>query len=199
MWIHHSNKSQIFRYITNFTFDRHPGISLCAWTLAFQCLTLAANQLRANEWTASVIVEDRNFLNMLGRFLSGEGSTAVVNGAVGAAQCGPMACQSLNQMLVRLLAQSENEQTELPVRGLKQLLLQLLLQLVSPGGALALKQGPLDAQCKFLEFLLKLNFEQVELPMVVNYLEAVGENNINYMHNYKFYTFICRYSLIKFI
>lgn len=122
-----------------------------------------------------MIVEDRNFLNMLRRFLSGEGSTAVVNGAIGAAQCGPMACQSLNQLLVRLLAQTEAEEISAPGPGLKQHLLQLLLQLVQPGGALALKQGPLDAQCKFLEFLLKLNFEHVELPLVMNYVEAVGK------------------------
>jgi len=84
-----------------------------------------------------------------------------------------MVCQNMNQLLVRLLTLSEIEDLSSSSK-LKEEVLRLLLELVSPYGAIELKHGPLDAQCTLLEFLLKLNYESVDLKMLRSLIESVS-------------------------
>jgi hypothetical protein len=60
--------------------------------------------------------------------------------------------------------------------SLKELLLKLVYQLVQPSGALANRQGPLDAQCKLVELLLNLNFANIDLSTAMSILESVGKS-----------------------
>ncbi|XP_059477801.1 baculoviral IAP repeat-containing protein 6 [Neocloeon triangulifer] len=141
-----------------------PNVSLCTWALAFQCLTLTSNQPKTDDWKVSYVIEDPNFIRMLRRFLSGDGAVD---------HAGSMVCQNLNQLLVRLLTLSEIEDFS-SSSTMKEEMLKLLLELVSPHGAIELKHGPLDAQCTLLEFLLKLNYETVNLAMLKNLCESVS-------------------------
>ena len=59
--------------------------------------------------------------------------------------------------------------------SLKELLVKLVYQLVQPSGALANRQGPLDAQCKLVELLLNLNFANIDLSTAMSILESVGK------------------------
>lgn len=52
---------------------RNPNVTLCTWTLAFQCLTLVANQPKTEDWRVNNIIDDPSFLKMLRKFLTGNG------------------------------------------------------------------------------------------------------------------------------
>jgi hypothetical protein len=84
-----------------------------------------------------------------------------------------MVCQNMNQLLVRLLTLSEIEDLTSSSK-LKDKVLRLLLELVSSNGAIEMKQGPMDAQCTLLEFLLKLNYESVDSNLLKNVIESVS-------------------------
>ncbi|XP_065342145.1 baculoviral IAP repeat-containing protein 6 isoform X6 [Cloeon dipterum] len=142
-----------------------PNVSLCTWALAFQCLTLASNQPKTDDWKVSNIIENPNFSRMLKKFLSGNGTSC---------HAGSMVCQNFNQLLVRLLTLSEVEELS-SCSKMKEEMLKLLLELVLPSGAIELKQGPLDAQCTLLEFLLKPNYENISLSILKSLNEAVSQ------------------------
>ncbi|PNF18833.1 hypothetical protein B7P43_G01653, partial [Cryptotermes secundus] len=173
----------------------HPGISLRAWCLAFQSLTMLANTPFAEagspeaaaSWApetveeiensllgmAKIIVGDPQFVPMLLRFLSGSGLNTGTYSAKGCA--GPSVCQALHDLLVRLQMRCDVVTTTSKYGNtLKELLLKLVYQLVQPSGALANRQGPLDAQCKLVEMLLNLNFANIDLSTAMSILESVG-------------------------
>ncbi|PSN56888.1 hypothetical protein C0J52_00682 [Blattella germanica] len=173
----------------------HPGISLRAWCLAFQSLTMLANTPFAEAgspeavaaWApetveeienslrgmAKIIVGDSQFVPMLLRFLSGSGLNTGTYSAKGCA--GPSVCQALHDLLVRLQMRCDVVTTTSKYgNSLKELLLKLVYQLVQPSGALANRQGPLDAQCKLVELLLNLNFANIDLSTAMSILESVG-------------------------
>ncbi|XP_069689782.1 baculoviral IAP repeat-containing protein 6 isoform X2 [Periplaneta americana] len=173
----------------------HPGISLRAWCLAFQSLTMLANTPFAEagspeaaaSWApetveeienslrgmAKIIVGDPQFVPMLLRFLSGSGLNTGTYSAKGCA--GPSVCQALHDLLVRLQMRCDVVTTTSKYgNSLKELLLKLVYQLVQPSGALANQQGPLDAQCKLVELLLNLNFANIDLSTAMSILESVG-------------------------
>ncbi|KAJ9600171.1 hypothetical protein L9F63_009505, partial [Diploptera punctata] len=151
----------------------HPGISLRAWCLAFQSLTMLANTPFAEARMAKIIVGDPQFVPMLLRFLSGSGLNTGTYSAKGCA--GPSVCQALHDLLVRLQMRCDVVTTTSKYGNtLKELLLKLVYQLVQPSGALANRQGPLDAQCKLVELLLNLNFANIDLSTAMSILESVG-------------------------
>lgn len=91
-------------------------------------------------------------------------------------QAGPSVCQALHELLVRLQMRCDVVTTTSKYgNSLKELLLKLVYQLVQPSGALANRQGPLDAQCKLLELLLNLNFANIDLSTAMSILESVGK------------------------
>jgi len=91
-------------------------------------------------------------------------------------QAGPSVCQALHELLVRLQMRCDVVTTTSKYgNSLKELLLKLVYQLVQPSGALANRQGPLDAQCKLVELLLNLNFANIDLSTAMSILESVGK------------------------
>jgi len=66
-------KNSVFFRKSDLFFPRNPNVTLCTWTLAFQCLTLVANQPKTEEWRVNNIIEDPSFLKMLRKFLTGNG------------------------------------------------------------------------------------------------------------------------------
>ncbi|XP_063222017.1 baculoviral IAP repeat-containing protein 6 isoform X2 [Bacillus rossius redtenbacheri] len=178
-------------------FAWNSGISLRAWCLAFQALTMVANTVSPicsdacpdaeGRWSpedvermeesermlARAIVLDRQFLPMLLRFLSGSGVNTGAQLANGCA--GPTVCQALHELVMRLQVRCDviTSSSELG-NVLKQLLLELVHRLVQPSGALAGRQGPLDAQCKLVEMLLNLSFSNVDCSLALAVIESVG-------------------------
>lgn len=60
-------------------------------------------------------------------------------------------------------------------RHFKLLLLQVLDQLVTPGtGIISLHQGPLDAQAKFVQLMLHLDFTSTDVTIAFSLLKSVG-------------------------
>uniref|UniRef100_T1IPT5 Dual E2 ubiquitin-conjugating enzyme/E3 ubiquitin-protein ligase BIRC6 n=1 Tax=Strigamia maritima TaxID=126957 RepID=T1IPT5_STRMM len=180
----------------------YPPISLRTWCLAFQTLTLISNlrvhtasasacgpeTFSANPrwghdmdgsqddptqgWVAFNIVSDPNLLPVLNKFLSGN----QVDSGIGMLKnnVGPTVTQTLHDFLIRLQLRCDVITPGSCLGGqLKELLLKLVQSLVSNGGAIKMCQGPLDAQCKFLEMLLNLHFDNIDLNITMNVIVAV--------------------------
>jgi len=58
--------------------------------------------------------------------------------------------------------------------SLKDLLLQVVYQLVQPSGPLILRKGPLDAQCKLITSVVNLNYVNTDLNIAMSISECVG-------------------------
>ncbi|XP_050487172.1 baculoviral IAP repeat-containing protein 6 isoform X2 [Bombus huntii] len=168
----------------------HPGVSLRAWCLALQCLTLANNQpLQTNPAEAAnsrqplegllggmagCIVKERNMGPMLLRLLSGSGLNvnAMDKQYI---MAGPTVCQALQYFLVRLKMRCDVITPGSTLgNALKELLLWVVYQLVQPGGALSTRRGPLDAQYKLITSLTNLNFTNTDLGTAMSITECVG-------------------------
>ncbi|XP_017761383.1 PREDICTED: baculoviral IAP repeat-containing protein 6 [Eufriesea mexicana] len=168
----------------------HPGVSLRAWCLALQCLTLASNQPLQTDSTeaansrqpldgvlggmAGCIVKDRNMGPMLLRLLSGSGLNvnAMDKQYI---MAGPTVCLALQYFLVRLKMRCDVITPSSSLgNSLKQLLLWVIYQLIQPGGALSARRGPLDAQCKLITSLTNLNFVNTDLETAISITECVG-------------------------
>ncbi|XP_046401534.1 baculoviral IAP repeat-containing protein 6 [Ischnura elegans] len=121
---------------------------------------------------ASFIVSDRNFVPMLIRFLSGAGESGHSNDGM----AGPSVCHALHGLLLRLEMRTDVVGITSRLGAcLKGLLLKVVCRLVSsPGGALPLRRGPLDAQHELLSVLLRLDFRGVELCTAASITESVG-------------------------
>nr|XP_033324348.1 baculoviral IAP repeat-containing protein 6 [Megalopta genalis] len=144
----------------------HPGVSLRAWCLALECLSLATKQPEEVE----AIIVDRNLGPMLLRLLSGSGLNinAMDKQYI---MAGPIVCQALQDFLSRVKVRSD-----IFIRiKFKEQLLWVVYQLLQPGGALSARRGPLDAQYKFITFLTTLNFYlKMHLETVMNVIECIG-------------------------
>lgn len=84
-------------------------------------------------------------------------------------------CQSFHELLVRLQMRSDaiSARSQLGAH-LKLQLLQVFDRLVRPGGALALQQGPLDAQAKLVQLMLYLDFTNTAIDLCVSVVNSVG-------------------------
>ncbi|XP_043255701.1 baculoviral IAP repeat-containing protein 6 [Colletes gigas] len=168
----------------------HPGVSLRAWCLALQCLTLASNQPLQTDSAeaansrqpldgllggmAGCIVKERNMGPMLLRLLSGSGLNvnAMDKQYI---MAGPTVCQALQDFLVRLETRCDVITLGSSLGNtLKELLLWVVYQLVQPGGALSARRGPLDAQYKLIMSLTNLNFVNTDLGTAMSVTECVG-------------------------
>lgn len=58
---------------------------------------------------------------------------------------------------------------------LKTSLLKIVYQLVQPNGPLMARQGPLDAQCKLLQTMIYLDYENADLSIAMSILECTGK------------------------
>ncbi|XP_054283105.1 baculoviral IAP repeat-containing protein 6 [Macrosteles quadrilineatus] len=160
----------------------HVGsISEC-WCLAFQTLSLISNLPSDHtdnnlnntlQRMASVIVTNVNFPKLLLAFLS----SSQIKGCAGVS-----VCQSLHEMLVRLEMRCDvvSSGSELGCQ-FKLLLLRVFDQLVRPSGAIALQQGPLDAQAKLVQLMLHLDFTNTDVNTAASILNAVSVLVHSYM------------------
>lgn len=58
-------------------------------------------------------------------------------------------------------------------KKLKEILLRVVLQLVQPGGAISLQQGPLDAQNLLIKELITFQYEKTDLGVAMSIIESV--------------------------
>ncbi|KAL0100417.1 hypothetical protein PUN28_019635 [Cardiocondyla obscurior] len=163
----------------------HTGVSLRAWCLALQCLTIVCNQpLRRysdldgfapnSPSMASCIVKERNTGPMLLRLLSGNGlNISTMDKQY--IMAGPTVCQALHDFLIRLEMMCDVITTDSCLgNSLKDFLLQVVYQLVQPSGPLILRKGPLDAQCKLITSVVNLNYVNTDLSIAMSISECVG-------------------------
>ncbi|XP_076756528.1 BIR repeat containing ubiquitin-conjugating enzyme isoform X2 [Xylocopa sonorina] len=168
----------------------HPGVSLRAWCLALQCLTLASNQPLQTDSAeaansrqpldgllggmAGCIVKERNMGHMLLRLLSGSGLNVNTMDKQ-YIMAGPTVCQALQGFLVRLKMRCDaNKFDSILGNALKELLLWVIYQLVQPGGALSARRGPLDAQYKLITSFTYIHFANTDLGTAMSITECVG-------------------------
>ncbi|XP_044597131.1 baculoviral IAP repeat-containing protein 6 isoform X2 [Cotesia glomerata] len=167
----------------------HPGISLRAWCLALQTLTLASNEPMPSDHSdpsintpldgllggmACCIVKNRNIGPVLLRLLSGNGLNIEPHDK----QCmiaGPKIGEALQDFLLRLEMRCDVI-TPGSVLGnaLKELLLWVVYELIQPGGVIVARRGPLDAQCILITSLINLNFMNTDLGTAMSITECVG-------------------------
>ncbi|XP_032684948.1 baculoviral IAP repeat-containing protein 6 isoform X6 [Odontomachus brunneus] len=163
----------------------HSGISLRAWCLGLQCLTIVCNQslqryqgldgfATSGFCVASCIVKEHNTGPMLLRLLSGNGlNVSTMDEQY--IMAGPTVCQALHDFLLRLEVMCDVITPDSFLgNSLKDLLLWVVYQLVQPGGALITRRGPLDVQCKLLTSVVNLNYVNADLNIAMNISECVG-------------------------
>lgn len=90
-------------------------------------------------------------------------------------QAGPSLCRALNDFLDRLLMRCyvENPRSKTG-KLLKTLLLKIVHQLVQPVGPIALRQGPLDVQCKLLKSMLDVDYSNADMTIAMSIFESTG-------------------------
>ncbi|GAB1609836.1 baculoviral IAP repeat-containing protein 6-like isoform X2 [Argonauta hians] len=148
------------------------NIPVRTWVLAFQSLTLLCNQwlshssMTAGKPMASVILSNSNFMNVMKRFLSSSTNTGPSALTLRYQQVGPSAAKAFYEFLQRLEVKAPEQRT------LKELLLKLVYVLTADRGAFY--SGPLDVQCRFLDFVLCLKYEQVDVSNAISVVEAIS-------------------------
>ncbi|EFN66625.1 Baculoviral IAP repeat-containing protein 6 [Camponotus floridanus] len=163
----------------------HTGVSLRAWCFALQCLTIVCNQplrrysgldgfVPSSPSIASCIVKERNTGPMLLRLLSGNGLNINMMDKQ-YIMAGPTVCQALHDFLIRLEMMCDVITTDSCLgNALKDLLLQVVYQLVQPSGPLISRKGPLDAQCKLVTSIVNLNYINTDLSTAMSISECIG-------------------------
>ncbi|KAM0728904.1 Baculoviral IAP repeat-containing protein 6 [Formica fusca] len=163
----------------------HTGVSLRAWCFALQCLTIVCNQplrryscldgfVPSSPSIANCIVKERNTGPMLLRLLSGNGLNINTMDKQ-YIMAGPTVCQALHDFLIRLEMMCDVITTDSCLgNALKDLLLQVVYQLVQPSGPLISRKGPLDAQCKLVTSVVNLNYINTDLGTAMSISECVG-------------------------
>ncbi|RZB38740.1 baculoviral IAP repeat-containing protein 6 [Asbolus verrucosus] len=158
-----------------------PGLSLITWCVALQTLTLVCNTNSNNGndpslyWSdshgmASCIVNHPDFVQIFMRLLSGSGLTFIDK-----VLAGPSLCKALNDFLDRLLMRCYVESPRSKTgKLLKTLLLKIVYQLVQPSGPIALRQGPLDVQCKLLKSMLDVDYSNADATIAMSIFESTG-------------------------
>lgn len=93
-------------------------------------------------------------------------------------QAGPSVSQTLHYLLVRLQVRADVVATSSKLGGFfKNAMLKLLLQMLEPGtGPIATQQGPLDAQCEFIQTVSNLDFKNCDLSIINNILKNLGRS-----------------------
>lgn len=91
-------------------------------------------------------------------------------------QAGPLLCQAIHDLLIVLQTSFDVMSNYSEVcTNFKNLLLNVLNQLIQPSGSIACRQGPLDVQCKLIQSMLILNFENADLDIAMSILENTAE------------------------
>lgn len=84
-------------------------------------------------------------------------------------------CRALHDLLVRLQMRCDVVSPSSKAGSkLKTLLLKIIYQMVQPTGPLMNRHGPLDAQCKILQTMIYLDYENTDLSIAMSILESTG-------------------------
>ncbi|KAL4237916.1 Baculoviral IAP repeat-containing protein 6 [Mactra antiquata] len=151
-----------------------PSLPVRTWVLVFQSLTLLANQKIGSEGQRSMVVAmlgDGNLVAIITKFLSGTSMSAPLSSFESNSQVGPSAVKAFHMFLQRLRVCIWGEED---THNLKEIMLKLVYSLTAERGAFHCNLGPLDAQCKFLEFILELAYEQVDVNNAISVIESVS-------------------------
>ncbi|OWF45700.1 baculoviral IAP repeat-containing protein 6-like isoform X2 [Mizuhopecten yessoensis] len=153
-----------------------PSLPVCTWVLVFQSLTLLANQkirshpLGPEQSMVIPMMAERNLMAVITRFLSGTSEYGPIASAAQFSQVGPSATKSFYEFLLRLLVKCSADN----LKNLKELMLKLVYTLCAERGAFHSGLGPLDAQCKFLSFILDMSYENIEVGNAMGVIESIS-------------------------
>ncbi|XP_052766452.1 baculoviral IAP repeat-containing protein 6-like isoform X2 [Mya arenaria] len=150
------------------------SLSVRTFVLVFQSLTLLANlKIGQDEQRSMVIVmmADGNLMSIITSFLSGTSLNVPASTFDSNSQVGPSAVKAFHLFIQRLGVCICGEEH---VHNLREIMLKLVYTLSTERGAFHSNLGPLDAQCMFLEFVLGLSFEQVDINNAISVIESVS-------------------------
>lgn len=84
-------------------------------------------------------------------------------------------CKALYDFTIRLEMRCDavNPSNKM-ARLLVSTFLKIIYQMASPSGPIALKQGPIDAQCKLLQSFLFSDFTDFDLSIAMSVLQSTG-------------------------
>lgn len=89
-------------------------------------------------------------------------------------KAGPTICKHLHELLLWLHKKAEfTESGPLIKKKLKDTLLNVILQLIQPGGAICNQQGPIDAQSQLVRDLLLIQYDKADLNVSLSIIESV--------------------------
>ncbi|XP_017776572.1 PREDICTED: baculoviral IAP repeat-containing protein 6 isoform X2 [Nicrophorus vespilloides] len=160
-------------------------LSLRTWCSALQTLTMMCNICQGKFFEnndgeeeditnmfgkVSVIINHSDFVQMLLRLLSGTGIQLSERGLAG-----PAVCKAMHDFLMRLQMRCDvTNSSSLMGTMFKSYMLKVVYQLVQPTGPFVSKLGPLDAQCKFLQCLVCLEYSSTDLSIAMSILESTA-------------------------
>ncbi|XP_013417535.1 baculoviral IAP repeat-containing protein 6 [Lingula anatina] len=159
-----------------------PNVPVRTWTLFFQVLTLLMNvkhhreleatapALPAERWLASVVVTDDHLMPVLIKFLTGVSYQGPVLSNLQDTQVGPFATKMFHEFLVRLQLRTAEDNE----KHLKELMLKLVYMLTTERGAFHCGHGPLDAQCKLLDYVLDQQYDSVDISNAISVIESIS-------------------------
>ncbi|XP_041353670.1 baculoviral IAP repeat-containing protein 6-like isoform X2 [Gigantopelta aegis] len=151
-----------------------PNLPVRTWVFVFQALCLLSNQRTSADGAdvsmVSAIISDNSLVQLLTKFLSGTSSSGPTSANVCHPLVGPSACKAFDDFLRRLQIKS----AELSTQNLKELVLKIIHTLTTERGALYSCMGPLDVQCKFMDFVLDIQFRQVNTNSAVNVIQSIS-------------------------
>lgn len=167
-------------------------INLRTWCLGFQCLTLACTpqiqpdfdsdeSIDSNSRRMGVlIVNDPNFEKMLQKFYSSTDMSSNDNRCAG-----PTICKLINELFMWMELKSDVNDVCYVKKKLKEILLRVVLQLVQPGGAISMQQGPMDAQSLLIQELISCQYEKADQNVGMSIIESVSHLVYNHITSHE--------------
>ncbi|XP_022332916.2 dual E2 ubiquitin-conjugating enzyme/E3 ubiquitin-protein ligase BIRC6-like isoform X4 [Crassostrea virginica] len=153
-----------------------PSLPISTWVLAFQSLTLTANQRLPSHSDAGEIsmivpmLADPNLISVIKKFLSGTSENGPTASSVQFSMVGPAATKAFYEFLLRLLVKCPQDH----LQKLKELMLKLVYTLSAERGAFHCGLGPLDAQCRFMDFILDQTYENIDISNAISVIESIS-------------------------
>lgn len=113
---------------------------------------------------SSLIINNENFERMLLRFFSGVDK----HGTGASSYAGPTICRLILELFSCLQTKCNGKEK------LKEILLNVTLNLIRYDGAISKQQGPIDAQSQLIKELLKFQFFKADMGVAMSLVESVA-------------------------
>lgn len=88
-------------------------------------------------------------------------------------QAGPTICKQIPELFVWMDIKSHVMNVRYVKKKLKETLLRVVRQLVQPGGAISMQQGPIDAQNLLIKECIQFPYEKADLGIAMSIIESV--------------------------